>query len=206
MEYLQLLRITKTDLAVLELCLEYGIDINNRTLYLSEDINEAVTDNLIKGFHLLDQTAGTIYFHINSPGGYCSSSRAIYDTMRLCNNNVHTIGTGEVCSAAGLLLAGGDRRYATEGCWFMAHEGQTGAGGDIDSNITVLDRARLNQKMAKNWSMLMAQHTTPSENWWMKNAIENKKELWLDAKQMASPKYNIIDEIWKGKPAKKVTK
>jgi len=200
MEYLQLSKITKIDLSVLEMCLEYGIDITNRTLYLSEDINEAVTDNLIKGFHLLDNTPGVIFFQINSPGGLCSSSRALYDTMRLCNNEVHTLGTGEVCSAAGLLLAGGDKRYATESCMFMAHEGQ--ADTDIESNITILDRARMNNKLAKKWAIQMAEHTTPSENWWIKNAIENKKELWLDAKQMLSPKYGIIDEIWKGKDVK----
>ena len=200
MEYLQLSKVTKTDLAVLEMCLEYGIDIQHRTLYLSEEIDEAVTDNLIKGFHLLDQTQGTIYFHINSPGGFCSSSRAIYDTMRLCKNEVHTLGIGEVCSAAGLLLVGGDRRYATEGCMFMAHEGQ--AGTDLDSNITILDRAILNDKLAKKWAVDMAKHTKPTADWWLKNAVENKKDLWLDADQMVSKKYAIVDEIWKGSAVK----
>lgn len=193
-------KFTKTDLAVLELCLEYSIDINNRTLYLSEEIDDAITDNIIKGFHLLDSTNGTIYLQINSGGGYCSSMRAIYDTIRSCKNEVHTLGTGQVCSAAGLLLVAGDRRFVTENCWFMAHEGQ--ADTDIESNITILDRAQLNARQADQWAALMAKHTKPSKDWWIKNALENKKELWLNAKDMASKKYGIVDEIWVGKEIK----
>jgi ATP-dependent Clp endopeptidase proteolytic subunit ClpP len=194
MEYLQLVNITKTDLAVLELCLEYSIDIKHRTLYLSEEIDSAITDNIIKGFHFLDQKEGTIYLQINSPGGICSDMRAIYDTIRACNNPVHTLGIGQVCSAAGLLLVAGDKRIVTENCWFMAHEGQ--ADTDIESNITILARAQIHEKQADHWAGLMAEHTKPSKDWWIKKAIENKKELWLTAKQMHSSKYGMVDELW----------
>lgn len=194
MESLRLSNFTKIDLATLELCLEYSIDIKHRTLYLSEEIDDAITDNIIKGFHLLDNTEGTIWLQINSPGGDCSSMRAIYDAMRSCHNDVHTLGTGVVCSAACLLLVGGDKRYVTENCWFMAHEGQSGI--DDDSTTLILSKAQVYKKMDKQWAKLMAKHTKPTEQWWIKNAIESKKELWLNANDMVDKKYGIVDEIW----------
>jgi ATP-dependent protease ClpP protease subunit len=119
---------------------------------------------------------------------------ALHDIIRSCTNEIITIGTGEICSAAGLLLVAGDKSYATKNCWFMAHEGTFDSG--LESNLAIESRAAINNKRSKQWAALMADHTEPNEKWWIDNAIENKRELWLSAKQMKQQQYKIIDDTW----------
>lgn len=172
--------------------LEYNIDIEGRRLFLGEEIDDPISSCIIKGFQVLDKATGPITLEISSLGGSVSCMYAIYDTMRSCNNHVITLGKGNVCSAACLLLAGGDTRYATENCWFMAHEGASNQ--DESSNITQLSRASVYAKMDKQWADLMAKHSNKTTKWWITNAVESKKELWLNTDDMI--KYGIIDSKW----------
>jgi ATP-dependent protease ClpP protease subunit len=179
--------------------LEYNIDVENRRLYLGEEIDDLIASRLVKGFQVLDKTPGPIWFEINSLGGSIPCMYGIYDTMRACNNEIITLGKGHVCSAACLLLAGGDKRYATENCWFMAHEG-TSAQDEEESNITQLARAQVYSKMDKQWSDLMAKHSNKTAKWWLTNSVESKKELWLNTDDMI--KYGIVDALWPPKGGK----
>jgi len=184
--------LSKTDKTNFEMFLEYDIDVEGRRLYLGEEIDDNVCANMIKGFRVLDKTLGPIWLEICCSGGSVANMYAIYDTMRACNNEVYTLGKGHVCSAAGLLLVGGDKRYATENCWFMAHEGTSGA--DEGSNVTTLTRAHVYAKMDKQWAELMAKHSLKNVKWWVANAIESKKELWWNVDDMLTN--GIIDSKW----------
>jgi len=184
--------LSKRDLSNFEMFLEYDIDVEGRRLYLGEEIDDNVCSNIIKGFRKLDKTVGPIWLEICCSGGSVANMYAIYDTMRDCQNEVYTLGKGHVCSAAGLLLVGGDKRYATENCWFMAHEGTSGA--DESSNVTQLARAHVYAKMDKQWAELMAKHSLKPVKWWVANAIESKRELWWNVDDMLAN--GIIDSKW----------
>lgn len=190
---LQLSRVTKHDLSSLEICLEYGVDVVNRTLYLHEDIDDVSTSNIIKGLTLMDKTAGDIRVEINSPGGSLPHMFAVYDAIRACKQKVITVGTGEIASAAGLVLVSGDERYATRNAWFMAHGILGGVGEDDDIRVA---KARIDTilRQDKAWVALMAKHTKLPEKWWIKNVAESKKEVWFNAEQMKE--HNIIDGYW----------
>jgi ATP-dependent Clp protease protease subunit len=176
----------------IEMYLEYHINMEGRQLFLGEELDDPIAGAIIKGFEVLDKSVGPITLKISSLGGSVSSMYAIYDTMRACNNQIITLGTGNICSAACLLLAGGDLRYATENCWFMAHEGASNQ--DESSNITQLSRASVYAKMDKQWAGLMAKHSNKTTKWWITNAVESKKELWLNTEEMI--KYGIVDSVW----------
>ncbi len=194
MGYPLLNKLTKNELTVLEYIFEYGIDILNRRLYLIDEINNTTTELLIKGLHILDTSTGPIQIWINSPGGTESDMFALYDVIRSCTNEVITIGIGEICSAAGLLLVAGDKRYAAKNCSFMAHEGTFAS--DLESNLAIESRAAINSKRSKQWASIMAERTEPNEKWWVDNVIENKRELWLSAKQMKQQQYKIVNGMW----------
>ena len=183
----------KHDPSKLEVCFEYGVDVEHRRLYLHEEIDDVSSSNIVKGLALIDRTPGDIYIEITSPGGSVAHMFAIYDAIRECKQKVYTIGRGEIASAAGLILVAGDYRYATPNAWFMAH----GISGGVDEGADILvTKSRIDAflRQDKAYAKLMAKHTDLNENWWNKNAKESKKEIWFDVDQMK--KHKIIDGVW----------
>jgi ATP-dependent protease ClpP protease subunit len=188
-------RPTKNELTTFELSVDYNIDIPNRRIYLSEEIDEKTSDLMIKALHYLDAKPGAIEFWINCGGGSVPHMYSIYDAIRNCSNKVICVGTGRVASAATLLLVAGDEKYATAHTLFMAHEGDIifDEGYSV-SPITLAADLSADLKMEKRYCELMASHTKPTGEWWLKNAIQSKKPLWMDTDKML--KLGIIDKAW----------
>jgi ATP-dependent protease ClpP protease subunit len=120
---------------------------------------------------------------------------AIYDTIQLCTNEVWTIGYGEILSAAGLLLACGDKRFATPSTFFMAHEMNSGV--DEDSRVSTGDtQLRFSKKLEDMSAKRMAHHTGRTEKFW-KDLVKKNAETWWGVEEML--KYGIIDKVWENK-------
>ena len=189
-------RPTKTDLTIFELTVDYHIDLPNRRVYLSDEIDEKTTDLMIKALHHLDsKPGGDIEFWINCGGGSVYHSYAIFDAIRNCKNKVICVGTGHVASAACILLVAGDEAYATRHTMFMSHEGTVSFEEDetVSPQTLAADMA-VDMKLEKKWCVLMAERTKPTWKWWMKNAIDSKKNLWLDVDDMIDKE--IIKSEW----------
>ncbi len=189
------IRPTKQDLTIYELSVDYHIDLHNRRVYLSDEIDEKTTDLVIKALHHLDSKPGDIEFWINSGGGSVYHMYAIFDAIKNCENKVICIGTGHVMSAATLLLVAGDESYATKHTAFMAHEGEL----EFDehqaiSPITLMGELAADEKLEKRYCRLMADHTKPTYRWWRKYAMENKKAVWLDLDDMIEK--GIVEREW----------
>ncbi len=188
-------RSTKQELTAFELSVDYHIDLHNRRIYLSDDIDEKTTDLMIKALHHLDTKDGDIEFWINSGGGSVYHMYAIYDAIKACKNKVICIGTGHVCSAATLLLVAGDESYATRHTMFMAHEGDLNfEEAENVSPLSLLADLAADDKLEKRYCRLMAEHTKPTFKWWYKYSIENKKALWMDLDDMIDKE--IVEKEW----------
>lgn len=188
-------KITKTDLELLNITFDRGLDIVDRIIYIFDDIDENMAEHVVKGLSFLSKTDGPITIMINSQGGSVNDMFAIYDAMQACKNEITTIGIGEVCSAAGLLLVAGDKRLAAPHAVFMAH---TVAGGvDDEAELyTVTAQLKATVMVWKMWAKCMAEHTNKSEKYWLKEMSNTVRELWLSADQMKMPTYGIIDGVW----------
>jgi ATP-dependent protease ClpP protease subunit len=185
----------KQELTAFELSVDYHIDLHNRRIYLSDEIDEKTTDLMVKALHHLDSKEGDIEFWINSGGGSVYHMYAIFDAIKACKNKVICIGTGHVCSAATLLLVAGDESYATLHTMFMAHEGDLNFEEDENvSPLALLADLAADEKLEKRYCRLMAEHTKPTYKWWYKNAIENKKAIWMDLDDMIDR--DIVDGKW----------
>ena len=172
-----------------------GVDIVDRILYIFDDIDENVSENIVMGLRHLSKTDGPITIMINSQGGSVSDMFAIYDAMRACDNEITTIGIGEVCSAAGLLLVGGDRRLAAPHTMFMAHN-VSGGYNDGEELYTAKAQIAATEKCWKMWATCMAKHTKHSENYWLKELGNTRRELWLTTDEMLMPTHGLIDGVW----------
>jgi ATP-dependent Clp protease protease subunit len=179
---------------------EYGIDLAKRRVFLQcgieehENPGQNVAELVTRGLLFLDKTQGEIELWINTPGGDVDDMFGIYDVIQSCENDVATIGHGQICSAGGLILAGGTgTRFAMPHAVFMAHEFQDG----VTTRGTRLQKIHIEQKeqLEERWSKLMGRASGRKRTavFWL-NKIQTEPEFWLDAKGMKT--HGVIDEIW----------
>lgn len=195
MECRPLSRITKTDLELLNITFDRGLDIVNRIIYIFDEIDETMSENVVMGLQFLAKTPGPITIMINSQGGSVSDMFAMYDAMQACECEITTIGIGEVCSAAGLLLVAGNKRLASPTCMFMVHNISGGYNED-EEVYTAHAQIKATLVVSKMWAKCMAKHTNKSEKYWLKEMSDTVRELWLTTDQMKSKTHGIIDGVW----------
>jgi ATP-dependent Clp protease protease subunit len=168
----------------------HGVDMAARKLYLMEEITPELASVLVPAIgRMAAQSPDPIELTICSPGGDVPSALAIHDAIRLSKAPVITIGTGEVCSAAVLLLASGRGRWATPTCWMMHHQ-MSIAGEGTETALNARNQA--NRKQATLLYNLLEQYTGKTAKFW-RSAATRKGEFWLDAPGMKA--HGIIDDI-----------
>ncbi len=170
---------------------EYGVDPPRRCIYFSGVIEDDTIEMIASQIHMFNDTdpSKEITLVINSPGGYDDATFFLYDNIVNSEAEVVTIGSGMVCSAASLILACGDRRYATENCWLMTHKGQAAIEGDDDE---VISQVELQVKCADRYWKLLERHSDRRANDWYKQS-KHVGELWLPVGKMLE--YGIIDGV-----------
>lgn len=188
---------------LLDLILSYGLDVRARRIYLQgaldlsndeHEIGKRNTAHVIRSLQYLDRaSAEPIELWICTPGGPSPEMFAVYDVIRSCRSEIHTIGHGEICSAGVLLLAAGDRRFATKNAWLMSHA-ESGDNMEFMNAWATKQRVNWIMRSEKRWAELMAHHTEKTTEYWHELHQGKTQELWLDTNQML--RYNIIDEVW----------
>jgi len=119
-------------------CFEYGVDVNTRTVYVVGELEEDKGHKCVALFQMLDSTPGDIRVVIISEGGYEQAGYALYDAIRLANNEVTTVGFGHVHSIAAVIFQAGHLRLLAPECSFMIHNGSIELGpGDMKSNEVI---------------------------------------------------------------------
>ena len=174
----------------LELLLEWGIDLDSRTVYFTEDVDPESVDRAIKSINYFESVSNDpIKLKICSYGGSLDHMFALYDKIVSSSCDIITIGTGCVCSAAVLILAGGKERYVTEHSWIMSHNAETVG---IGSPTTLLSQAKAFQAMEDiAWSLLEKHSKWPAKKW--KDSAQKKGEIWMRPRQMLAA--GVIDGI-----------
>src|SRR5882757_9876002 len=105
-----------------------GVDVDDRLIYLIGEFGgemdmaaEAVLNLkfLTSPKHFPDTFMEPVKLVIDSPGGSDIPMFHLYDSITTCQTPVWTYGSGEVCSAAVLILVAGAKRFATPNCMVM---------------------------------------------------------------------------------------
>ncbi len=105
----------------LRLLLEYGIDIEKRTIYVTDEIDQYTTEKILKGINIIEGEE-PIRIVINSFGGSAYDGIAIYNILNKCSREIITVNAGSVMSAALAIFMAGERRVCLENARFMFHE------------------------------------------------------------------------------------
>lgn len=120
-----------------ELFLEFGLDLNSRTIYLGSqnmdwDGNETGVDYLmaqrfIKSMYILGAKDGDINIISNNCGGDWYHGMAIYDAIKSSKNHVRMTVFGYAMSMGSVILQAADERIMSPHSSLMIHYGYSGS-------------------------------------------------------------------------------
>ena len=170
----------------------YSRLLNNRIIFLGEEINDAVANTVVAQLLHLESVDPDkdISLYINSPGGSVTAGMGIYDTMRFIRPKVNTICVGLAASMGALLLSSGEKgkRFALPHSRVMIHQPLGGMQGqatelEIVAREILRTKAELNQILADNTGK-------PVET----VARDTERDYWLTAQEALE--YGLIDRIF----------
>lgn len=169
---------------------QFNVDPITRRIYLSEEIDPAKTEQVVKNIHFLSHlNEKPISLWISSPGGDIACMLYIYDIIRTSYVPIKTIGGGEICSAASVILAAGHARYAMPNALLMAHDVAGTFEGSHDVIKASMDAFR---KQREKLFSVLEKHSKLSKDEWKKRT-KSRTEIWLSANEMYD--WGLVDSI-----------
>lgn len=170
----------------------YSRLLEDRIIFLTGEINEAVADTVIAQLIYLESKdpGKPVNMYINSPGGSVSAGLAIYDTMNYIRSDVCTICIGMAASMGAFLLSSGakGKRFALPNSEIMIHQPLGGAQGQasdvkIHAEHILKTRDKLNAILAHNTGKTIEEI-----------ARDTDRDNFLSADEALS--YGLIDKIY----------
>lgn len=147
----------------LPLLFEYGIDLNNKLLYLGSThmshgnesgVDFRMAERAFKGLLYLDNLPTPkkakpqpIRIVLNTPGGDVTQGLAIYDAIKSCETQTNMYVFGSAYSMGAVLLQAADKRYMAPHSTLMMHYGM---GGGYD-HPKIMDRWNSERKRVNSF-------------------------------------------------------
>ncbi|NIO44444.1 MAG: hypothetical protein GTN36_02720 [Candidatus Aenigmarchaeota archaeon] len=173
--------------------LEWGINLNRRSIRINGSIDDDYFDILDEAFNIFELDRKKVTIRINSFGGDYYSALAIKDRIEASNlhksNKVITEGYGKIMSAATILLVSGNIRKMSKESWFMFHEIHTELPFDR-AHIQRQEIYQMNREM-QQFCRIMAENSCEDVLYWDNLAKHN--EVYFNADQCIE--LGIIDKI-----------
>jgi ATP-dependent Clp protease protease subunit len=109
--------------------LDYGINVQDRIIYIFSDIDENTMTRVWMGLQaiLWDNKTKPITLHLSTNGGEVEAGLAIYDMLKGCGCKVHVHVQGFAHSMGIIILQAGSTRSMSPNAAIMAHWGRQGA-------------------------------------------------------------------------------
>lgn len=173
----------------MQLCFAHGLDIDKRSFRIVGEIGQNTFEHVDSCLNLLESTRKPITIKINSEGGSVYDAFAIISRINASPCNITTEGYGCIMSAAGLILASGDKRRMSKIARFMYHELSTEFAGKVSMMQHELAELKREQML---WAELMQELTNKSKEYWLLRGGE--KDLYLNAAEALN--HGIVNEIF----------
>jgi len=170
--------------------IEHGIDLDNRQIMLSEDVDEVAIGFIIRGIlKMVEYDSNTpIDVYVSTFGGCAYSELALYDVLRSLPCEVHTYALGKVMSAGIALFLAGDKRYCFPTVRFMAHSAISFTSGKA---FTMTVDTKECEYLYKVSIEMYADRSKKTKSWWHKEI--QFKDKYFGAKDAL--KWGVATEI-----------
>ena len=169
----------------------FSLLLKERIIMLSGEITDDLATLIVSQLLYLSSVDSKkdISIYINSPGGSVTAGMAIYDTMKLIDNDIKTICVGLAASMGAFLLAVGTKgkRYALPNSEIMIHQPLGGAKGQV-TDIEILTKRLLLTK--KNMNKILAQNTNKDEK---QIELDTERDNFMNAYEALD--YGLIDKV-----------
>jgi len=173
-----------------ETSLSWNVDIKNRVIRITKDIDHDMFDVVDAGLTELESISKkTVTFRISSYGGGVYEALAIIGRMENSKCKIITEGYGPIMSAATAILAAGNERKLSRRSWFMHHEASYGIEGrhnEIKSYVRQAEREEL------EWAKLMQELTGINSKSWI-TAGKNIDKYFTPEECL---QLNIVDKLF----------
>lgn len=183
---------------LIETSLEARDIVENRLLeshvhFLTGDITE---ENIRKAlqwlvYENLTKTPKNLTLYINSPGGDLYQGFALIDAMRASKHPVHTIGLGQVCSAAFLIFVSGAKKYRkiAANTGIMCHQySDSPEGKHHDLKAQMKEGEHCNNRM-----LAILQSACKLDAKTITRKLLNPTDVWLTAEELVE--LGLADKI-----------
>lgn len=180
---------------LIDIYFDYGVDRQNRRIFMFDDIDATSIGVVIKGLYYMnsESTEKPIELFIGSFGGDEYAMFSLYDVIQTLEAPIHTIAIGKCMSAAPLLVTCGEpgHRYAMPSAWFMIHQSWDDFG---EKRIDELKKD-INHfyDLETKWCELMSKHTGQTPAFWKKHSTQIG-DRFFDVEQALE--WSMIDKIW----------
>jgi ATP-dependent Clp protease, protease subunit len=187
------------DWDAVEAYFDYGLDVQNRRVFLLGDVEESPIGNAIKGIYYLDghplaqKQKPDIELFIGSFGGELYEMFGLYDVLNSISSPITTVAIGKCMSATPLLIAAGTRgkRYSMPNTQWMLHMASEGFDTErIDSIKKHVDHT---EGVLKTWWDLLATHSKKTAAQW-RRICKNIGDSYFDADQ--AQEWGLVDHLW----------
>jgi len=170
--------------------------LENRIVFLEGIIDDGSANTIVMKLLYLqsEKRNQEISLYINSPGGYVSSTLAIYDTIQFLDSPVATYAIGLCASGAALLLAGGTKgkRFALPHSKIMLHQPAGEVGGQA-ADIAIAAKEVLRDK--ETLIKIFTQHTGQDPD---RIRRETERDRYFSAEEAKA--YGLVDEVLAQEP------
>lgn len=177
---------------------EYGVDPNNRRIFLLSDIEDEHINKIIKGIYLLDaqDDKKPIELYVSSFGGDIYEMFALYDVLNTTTCPIHTVAIGKCMSAAPLIVAAGKKgfRYTMPNTQWMIHQPSIDLGFDRQDHIK-MDLHHC-ESLKSNWTDLLQKHSKLSKQEWLR-FMNKSGDQYFSADEAIEK--GLVDHIWSEK-------
>lgn len=121
--------------------------IENRVIFIDGAITEELASDVIAQLRYLNaQNHNEIVVYIKSCGGNILDGLAIYDTAKLIESPIRTVGMGCVASMACILMFMGEARQGLKHSRYMLHEPAGGTEGKYSEMQITLEEIKILRK------------------------------------------------------------
>ena len=175
--------------------LKYYEDLYNRTIWINDEINGDLTQELIhyimkwnrEDKDIPEMERKPIRLMFDSPGGDLDAQAAICSVIELSKTPVIGIAIGLVASAASLIYLSCHMRLALKSSYFILHKGSAALSGDFENIMNSIDDYK--KEVEKMVSFIIER-----SNYTKEEVEEHIKKDWYVRAPQALEK-GLVDEI-----------